>query len=64
MNADVAFLEQTLFMIFLWLGIWGNTELILAHATVSSKALMYAAFIIISLVFLYLRGHTTKLACV
>jgi len=63
MNADVIFLEQTLFMIFLWLGIWGISERILSHASPNSKTLLYGSFVVLSLVFLYLRGHTSRLAC-
>jgi len=63
-SADVVFIEQTMFVIFLWIGTWGLTDLILTHASTMSKAILYSGFIALSLVFLYLRGHSAKMACV
>ena len=63
-SADVVFIEQTLFVIFLWIGAWGLTDLVLTHASTTSKAILYSGFIVLSLVFLYLRGHASKMACV
>lgn len=63
-NADVVFIEQTLFLIFLWIGAWGLTDLVLTHASVRTKVILYSGFLVLSLVFLYLRGHAAKMACV
>jgi hypothetical protein len=63
MNADLAFVEQTLFQIFLWIGLWGLVELSLTRSSVLTKVLIYVLLIVGSFHFLYLRGHTTKLAC-
>ena len=63
MNGDLFFIEQTLFIIFLWIGIWGLVDLYLDHhATRESRINVYIVFILISFLFLYLRGHTSRLA--
>jgi hypothetical protein len=63
MNGDLFFIEQTLFIIFLWIGIWGLVDLYLEdHASRKSRISLYIAFILISFLFLYLRGHTSRLA--
>jgi hypothetical protein len=64
MNGDLCFIEQTLFMIFLWIGIWGLVDVILDHQnqTYESRIKIYIFFIFISFFFLYLRGHTSRLA--
>lgn len=64
MNGDLCFIEQTLFMIFLWIGIWGIVDVVLdhQHQTYESRIKIYIIFIFISFFFLYLRGHTSRLA--
>ena len=63
MNGNLYFIEQTLFVIFLWIGIWGLVDLYLDHhASRKSKITIYIVFILISFVFLFLRGHTSRLA--
>ena len=62
MNADLAFIEQTLFQIFLWIGLWGLVELSLTKSSVFSKGLVYTLFVAASFYFLHLRGHAAKLA--
>jgi hypothetical protein len=63
MNGHLFFIEQTLFIIFLWIGIWGLVDLYLDnHATRESRINVYIVFILISFLFLFLRGHTTRLA--
>jgi len=62
MGADLIFVEQTLFQVFLWVGLWGLVELSLAKSTVLTKMLVYLFFTIGSFYFLYLRGHMPKLA--
>jgi hypothetical protein len=63
MSGHLYFVEQTLFIIFLWIGIWGLVDLYLDHnASRESRASVYIVFILISFVFLYLRGHTHRLA--
>jgi len=57
------FVEQTLFIIFLWIGIWGLVDLFLdENMSRESRIKIYVMFILISFVFLYLRGHTHRLA--
>jgi len=63
MNGNLFFVEQTLFIIFLWIGIWGLVDLYLDHhSTRESRFKIYIVFILISFLFLYLRGHTSRLA--
>jgi hypothetical protein len=63
MNGNLYFIEQTLFVIFLWIGIWGLVDLYLEeHASRKSRIIIYIVFILISFVFLFLRGHTQRLA--
>ena len=63
MNGNLYFIEQTLFVIFLWIGIWGLVDLYLEdYASRKSKISIYIVFILISFVFLFLRGHTSRLA--
>jgi hypothetical protein len=63
MNGQLFFIEQTLFIIFLWIGIWGLVDLYLDHhCTRESRINVYIVFILISFLFLYLRGHTSRLA--
>jgi len=66
MNSPIGhlfFVEQTLFIIFLWIGIWGLVDLFLdENASRESRIKIYVVFILISFVFLYLRGHTHRLA--
>lgn len=63
MNSNLYFIEQTLFVIFLWIGIWGLVDLYLDHhASRESRISIYIVFILISFVFLFLRGHTNRLA--
>jgi len=63
MNGNLYFIEQTLFVIFLWIGIWGLVDLYLDHhASRESRISIYIVFILISFVFLFLRGHTNRLA--
>ena len=63
MNGNLYFIEQTLFVIFLWIGIWGLVDLYLEdYASRKSKISIYIVFILISFVFLFLRGHTNRLA--
>ena len=62
-NGHLFFVEQTLFIIFLWIGIWGLVDLFLdENASRESRINIYVVFILISFVFLYLRGHTYRLA--
>jgi len=63
MNGNLYFIEQTLFVIFLWIGIWGLVDLYLEeYASRKSRISIYIVFILISFVFLFLRGHTQRLA--
>jgi hypothetical protein len=63
MNGHLYFIEQTLFVIFLWIGIWGLVDLYLDdHVSRGSRISIYIVFILISFVFLFLRGHTHRLA--
>jgi len=62
MDADLAFVEQTLFQIFLWIGLWGLVELSLTKSSVFCKGLVYTLFVVASFYFLHLRGHAAKLA--
>jgi hypothetical protein len=64
MNGHILFIEQTLFIIFLWVGIWGIVDVILdhTHRTPEDRIKIYTVFILISFLFLYLRGHTHRLA--
>ena len=63
MNGNLYFIEQTLFVIFLWIGIWGLVDLYLDHhASRESRISIYIVFILVSFVFLFLRGHTNRLA--
>ena len=64
MNSQLFFVEQTLFIIFLWIGIWGIVDVMLdhSHRTSEDRIKIYIVFILISFVFLYLRGHTSRLA--
>jgi hypothetical protein len=63
MNGNLYFIEQTLFVIFLWIGIWGLVDLYLDHhASRESRISIYIVFILVSFVFLFLRGHTSRLA--
>ena len=63
MNGHLYFIEQTLFVIFLWIGIWGLIDLYLdENVSRGSRISIYIVFILISFVFLFLRGHTSRLA--
>ena len=63
MNGHLYFIEQTLFVIFLWIGIWGLVDLYLDdNVSRGSRIRIYIVFILISFVFLFLRGHTHRLA--
>lgn len=62
MNPDLAFMEQTLFVVFLWIGVWGLIENHLESMTKHSRTIVYVGLIIVSCFFLYIRGHTKKLA--
>jgi len=64
MNGNLYFIEQTLFIIFLWIGIWGIVDVILdhTHRTTEDRIKIYIMFILISFLFLFLRGHTNRLA--
>jgi len=62
MNADVAFVEQTIFMIFLWAGVWGVMEHCLLSISTNMRLVIYCTLIVVSCAFLYVRGHTKKLA--
>ena len=63
-DADVAFVEQTAFVIFLWVGVWGLIELCLTVVSKNVRIIIYCALILFSSCALYLRGHTKKLASV
>jgi len=60
-EADIAFVEQTLFMIFLWAGIWGLMEHGLTTLSKNVRLIVYCVLILFSCCALYLRGHTKKL---
>ena len=64
MNGQLFFIEQTLFIIFLWIGIWGIVDVIMdhTHKTPHDRIKIYIVFILISFLFLYMRGHTSRLA--
>lgn len=64
MNGNLYFIEQTLFVIFLWIGIWGIIDIVLdhTHRTTEDRIKIYIVFILISFLFLFLRGHTNRLA--
>jgi hypothetical protein len=49
MNGDLCFIEQTLFMIFLWIGIWGLIDVVLDHQnqTYESRIKIYIFFIFV-----------------
>lgn len=62
MNADVAFAEQTAFVIFLWVGVWGLMEHGLSTVSKNVRITVYCVLVVVSCSFLYVRGHTKKLA--
>ena len=62
MNADVAFAEQTAFVIFLWVGVWGLMEHGLSTVSKNVRVTVYCVLVVVSCSLLYVRGHTKKLA--
>jgi hypothetical protein len=61
-NADLIFAEQTGFVIFLWMGVWGLMEHFLASVSTNTRILVYCSLVVVSCCLLYARGHTKKLA--
>jgi hypothetical protein len=62
LDADVAFVEQTAFVIFLWVGVWGLIELCLTVVSKNARIIIYCLLVLFSSCAVYLRGHTKKLA--
>jgi len=62
MNADLIFIEQTLFVIFLWAGAYGLIDHWLSHVSKNTRVIIYSLLVLGSCSFLYARGHTKKLA--
>jgi len=60
--ADLAFVEQTVCMIFLWAGVWGLMEHVLTSVSKNMRIIVYCLLVLFSSCALYMRGHTKKLA--
>jgi bacteriorhodopsin len=63
MDPDLAFVEQTTFIIFLWVGVWGLIEHGLSSVSATVRTIVYCVLVVASCYMLYTRGHTKKLAC-
>ena len=61
-DPDVAFAEQTAFVIFLWVGVWGLIEHVLESVSTKVRIFIYCSLVVVSCCLLYARGHTKKLA--
>jgi hypothetical protein len=60
--ADIIFAEQTAFIIFLWVGVWGLMEHALSSVSSQVRIFVYCSLVVVSCSYLYARGHTKKLA--
>ena len=61
-DPDLAFAEQTAFVIFLWVGVWGLIEHVLESVSTKTRIFVYCSLVVVSCCLLYVRGHTKKLA--
>lgn len=61
-DADIVFIEQTAFVIFLWFGVSGVLEHFLTSVSKDIRIIVYCSLIVVSCCYLYVRGHTKKLA--